>query len=165
MTPAAAPISLGDVLTEIRRVNPARALPISLGDADVRALAGKPSGPISLSDLYGKSSYTPMTIVATDGHASGITNGGPAFTASAFVSVAVSSGDPGYFYLWEVLSVSDDGFTFTNTTDAQCTVRHLIPQFGGYVGEAALRCRVTDSTGHVVYSNTVTASFNYEQDA
>lgn len=49
------PISLGDVLNELKIANPSRALPIALGDSDVRSLAGVPSGNISLTDLLGKS--------------------------------------------------------------------------------------------------------------
>jgi hypothetical protein len=49
------PISMGDVLAELRVANPGRQPPISLNDPDVRALAGVPSGPISLANFYGKS--------------------------------------------------------------------------------------------------------------
>lgn len=37
--------------------------PLSLGDSRVRTLAGKPSGPIRMSDLRGKSAYTPPSII------------------------------------------------------------------------------------------------------
>ncbi|MDK9739278.1 hypothetical protein KI655_18445 [Vibrio sp. D404a] len=40
--------------------------PISLGQADVRALAGKPSGPISFADLRGKSSSLLQTNLVGD---------------------------------------------------------------------------------------------------
>lgn len=35
--------------------------PLSLGDSRVRTLAGKPTGAVSMSDLRGKSAYTPPT--------------------------------------------------------------------------------------------------------
>jgi hypothetical protein len=54
------PISLLNVLAELRIANPGRQLPISLNDPDVRALAGVPSGPISLANFYGKSSAAPV---------------------------------------------------------------------------------------------------------
>lgn len=54
--PSSGPISMQQVLVELQIANPSRTTPISLNDADVRALAAKPSGPISMSDLYGKSS-------------------------------------------------------------------------------------------------------------
>lgn len=55
-TPANNPISLTDVMNELRVANPGRPYPISLNDSDVRALAGVPSGTISMSDLLNKSS-------------------------------------------------------------------------------------------------------------
>lgn len=53
------PISLGDVRTELGLTGP-----ISLGQAEVRALAGIPSGPISLGDLLGKSSVVSFVVGA-----------------------------------------------------------------------------------------------------
>ena len=52
--PTTGPISLGQVNTELKR--PATQT-ISLNDEQVRQLAGRPSGTISMSDLHGKS-YT-----------------------------------------------------------------------------------------------------------
>lgn len=54
--PASGAISMAQVLAELQIAAPTRAGPLSLNDADVRALAGVPSGAISMSDLYGKSS-------------------------------------------------------------------------------------------------------------
>ncbi len=48
--PQSGPISLGQVRTELKLTGP-----ISLGQAQVRQLAGKQSGTIKMSDLYGKS--------------------------------------------------------------------------------------------------------------
>lgn len=48
--PTTGPISLGQVKEELNKTGS-----ISLGSTDVRNLAGKTSGQISLSDLYGKS--------------------------------------------------------------------------------------------------------------
>lgn len=53
--PTSGVISLSDVNVELGRASNSL---ISLNDSDVRALAGKPSGPISLSDLYGASAVT-----------------------------------------------------------------------------------------------------------
>ena len=63
--PASGSISLTQVLAELQTANAGRTLPISLGDADVRALAGVPSGAISLSNLYGKTAYTPSLRIFT----------------------------------------------------------------------------------------------------
>lgn len=56
MIPLTGPITIGTVATEL-----SISLPLSLGDSRVRALAGKPTGPISLGDVRGKSAYTPPT--------------------------------------------------------------------------------------------------------
>lgn len=57
-------ISLSNVNTELGRSATAT---ISLGEAAVRTLAGVPSGPISLSDLYGKSNAPPVTFTPPGG--------------------------------------------------------------------------------------------------
>lgn len=49
--PSTGAISLGQVNVELSK---GATVPISLGDTAVRALAGKPSGPVSLGDLLGK---------------------------------------------------------------------------------------------------------------
>lgn len=54
-TPISPPISMADVLVELQGANPARTYPIALTDADVRQLAGIPSGEIELLDLLNKS--------------------------------------------------------------------------------------------------------------
>ena len=61
-TPVSGTINLTDVFAELFISNSSREFPISLGDADVLALAGKTGLPISLYDLYGKTS------VNTSGH-------------------------------------------------------------------------------------------------
>lgn len=48
--PTTGPISLGQVRTELNKTGS-----VSLGSTDVRNLAGKTSGTIKMSDLYGKS--------------------------------------------------------------------------------------------------------------
>jgi hypothetical protein len=52
--PSSGPLSLSQVNVELGKSSTAQ---ISLNDADVRALAQKPSGAISMSDLYGKSRF------------------------------------------------------------------------------------------------------------
>lgn len=60
--PTTGPISLGQVKEELNKTGS-----ISLGSTDVRNLAGKTSGQISLSDLYGKSAATWVKVGNTDG--------------------------------------------------------------------------------------------------
>jgi hypothetical protein len=55
--PTTGPISLGQVKEELNKTGS-----ISLGSTDVRNLAGKTSGQISLSDLYGKSNTKEVNV-------------------------------------------------------------------------------------------------------
>jgi len=75
--PASGRISLTDIRTELGKV---AGTSISLNDADVRALAGKTSGAISLSDFYGKSK-----IVA------GVVNSSLGLSETAYTNIFQSS--------------------------------------------------------------------------
>lgn len=61
--PSSGPLSLSQVNVELGK---ASTTPVSLNDADVRTLAGKPSGAISFADLLGKSAgvFTQYTMTA-----------------------------------------------------------------------------------------------------
>ena len=157
--PASGVISLSDVLTEIRVVNPARALPISLGDADVRNLAGVASGAISLSNLYGKRSYIPMVGTGINDLSSGTATGVNQFTGSTFPSVSVSQGRGTYRYLWSITSSTDGSFALTNPTSQTCTIRHVVSKFG-YIGSATLQCVITDDIASITVSGVV-AAYNW----
>lgn len=52
------------ILQELQIANASRTTPISLNDTDVRALAEKPSGGISMSDFYGKSALLSYVYVS-----------------------------------------------------------------------------------------------------
>jgi hypothetical protein len=150
--PTSGPLSLSNVLAELQAANPARSVPISLGDADVLALAGKSSPPISLSDLYGKSSYTPMTVTPHDASASYMTtNSG---TATASPSVTVTNGSGGYSYAWSFASnpnsMSISGVSNGSSVLVQKTF--VKNQQGTY--SAVMQCVVTDNTGHSVTVQT-----------
>lgn len=156
--PASGSISLGDVMTELRVTNPGRAYPISLGDSDVRALAGVPSGAISLSNLYGKSSYIAMTVTGIDDTTSMAGNTtGTSYTGHTHPSVSVSGGSGGYTYLWSITGGS--GFTLTSSTLQTCDVAHSVPALG-YSGTCTLSCAVTDSTSHTVTATGVIADYS-----
>lgn len=147
------PISLSDVLAELRLVNANRTYPISLGDADVRALAGIPSGAISLSDLYGKSSYVPMTVYATDGYDYRDSSFGSG-VASASGVVSTDGGKGTKFYNWTVLS-NPGGATVTgHSTSTLTATKSFVEQAGGGVTVTA-QCAITDETGAVVTSPVV----------
>lgn len=68
--PTTGPISLGQVNTELKR--PATQT-ISLNDGQVRQLAGRPSGAISMSDLRGKSFTKSVNVVVFDKEISSLT--------------------------------------------------------------------------------------------
>jgi len=161
--PVSGSISLTQVMDELRVSSPARAYPISLGDADVRALAGVPSGPISLTDLYGKSSYIPMVIVATNGGGvfSSAASGG---TAACNPSVSVTQGNPGYTYLWSFTS-NPDGCSLSSTTSTSCHVSKAYGYLANGSASAVLQCQVTDSTGHIQTKTGITSSLSWDSGA
>lgn len=146
-------ISLGDVLTELRTTNPGRGYPISLGDADVRALAGIPSGPISLTDLYGRSVAAPLTATGNNDYGYDY-SGGMNGTVRAYPSVTVSGGTGTRTFVWSILSSSGSA-TLSNASAQQCTVSRNFPK--GSQGRVLvyLRCVVSDSTGSVTIDNIV----------
>lgn len=154
------PISLTDVMNELRITNPGRAYPISLGDADVRALAGKPSGAISLSDLYGKSSYVPMTVtaIANDDYRNSAAGAGTVYgTATA----NVSGGKGAKQYQWVVLS-NPGGATISGATSPQLNVEKSYFNASSGSANVQVRCDVTDETGAAVSSNAVTVPLEWE---
>jgi len=67
------PISLSNgiagqsILLELQVANPGRTLPISMADADVKALAGVSSNAYSMSAFYGASSFTSALRIYTSG--------------------------------------------------------------------------------------------------
>lgn len=156
---ASGAISLGDVLAELQRGNSGRGYPISLGDSDVLALAGKSAPPISLSDLYGKSSYATMSVVTASNNGNYNSSTGPG-TAYAYPSVSVSRGVPGYSYKWIILS-STGSPTLANDTAAQCSLSQ------GYIKNATgnftatVQCTITDSASP---SRQVTVTVNARAD-
>lgn len=128
MTTTTGTIALGDVLAELKLYNPSRALPISLGDADVRGLAGIPDpNDITLGDLRGKTvlqgaNYpNPVTTVPLEG------SHGPNSSISVdrtYSTVSSASPTPSgvtgtITYQWSVQSVGTTSCTFSGT--ATCT--------------------------------------------
>lgn len=162
--PASGAISTDDIMAELRTANPGRAYPISTSDFDVLALAGKsPGSALSIpNDLHGKSSYTPMMVVATsaENEADSTGSSGGGSTISAYPSVTVSGGRGAKTIQWVVLG----------TTGAPQVTQLTQPQvrvLGGYgpntngSASATLRADVTDETGAVVSSNIVTGTVSW----
>lgn len=157
---ATAPITLANVMAELRTVTPGRAYPISLGDADVRALAGVPSGPISLNNLLGKSAYTAMSGTMNDQVDSATIAPGGDYTKSVAVSLSLAGGQAPFSYAWE--KVSGVG-TVTEVNAASTTANFNISRFAQPETELTqvVRCTVTDNTGAtLVRTATVTVFLN-----
>lgn len=103
MIPLTGPITIGTVAAEL-----SISLPLSLGDSRVRALAEKPTGPISLGDVRGKSAYTPPTIVC-EAAAFGSTFGTPGtiIGASAGMDFEILGGEAPFVVTWSMISGDD----------------------------------------------------------
>lgn len=156
--PTSGSISSDQIMAELRVANPTRAFPLSLTDADVLALAGKSSPPISIpADLYGKSSYVDMIVTRVDDADSMASNAiGSTYIGHAAPSVTVSGGSGGYTYLWAITAGS--GFTLTLSTSRICDVAHSIPA-AGFNGTCTLSCAVTDNTSHTVTQTGILAVY------
>lgn len=139
------PISLSDVMAELRVTDPARAYPISLGDADVRALAGIPSGPISLSDLYGKSVRPPFSVTARDDGTHADSRWG-AGTVSCSPGVNIVGETGSTSCTWVVLS-NPMGCTVTLGSGPSVTISYRFRQNENGYAEVRLRCTVIDQAG------------------
>jgi hypothetical protein len=154
--PASAPISLTQVMDELRTVTPGRAYPIALGDADVRALAGVPSGPISLTNLLGKSAYVAMSGSIADVSATADSNPPSTYTESLPLSLTLAGGMAPFSYVWSKLS-GDGAVTAINaaSTTANFTNARFSPP--GQVQSQVVQCVVTDNTGATL-TRTATAT-------
>ena len=117
-------ISLSDVAVELKKAATAN---ISLNDADVRALAGVPTGEISLFNLYGKPAFVPGTTKFTSNSSFTL----PAGYLSAVIEVWGGGGGGGTF-----------GTTTQATTGGVSSVTgtglSLIANGGGAGGEFAI---------------------------
>lgn len=141
--PASGPISMSDIAAELG----ISAQGLSLGDSRVRALAGKPSGPISFSDLYGKSATTLSVTLSTSSISR--TSNVSEFTFPANTRT-IHDGTGAETTEWTVLSEAGGDWDFPGGhTGASVTPRVTMPGVGG-AATATIRCTVTngDETAH-----------------
>lgn len=133
---------------------------INLNDSRVRALAGVGSGTISMSNLQGKSSYTPMYnygAVGTNDNVEGTGYNNSTFNAYPYAT-GPSGGSGGYTYNWVL--------TAGNAPLASSTLNSKTPQMNYTIGKfgtaynSTFRCDITDSTGHVVSVNGISVIIN-----
>lgn len=138
--PATGSISMSQVATELGISQTG----LSLNDARVRALAGVLSGPISFSNLRGKTklSVTANSVYATNN--TGIT--GPISGNSAATPVG---GTAPYTYSW--VFVSGTSFTLENSATATATFSRTVSP--GDVWSAIYRVTVTDVNGISAMAN------------
>lgn len=156
MTLPTGTILMSDINVELGRAWNA---PLSLNDAAVRALAGKPSGAISMADLRGKSAYTPMTYTAYEAQQEGTFSGQQTqYTATLRPSIYVANGSGGYTYSWAFVS-NAGGFTMSLANTSQPALQHIVGKFG-FQGNCVVRCTVTDNTGHVIVSRDLECYIN-----
>jgi hypothetical protein len=146
-------ISLSQVNTELSRAATAT---ISLGETAVRNLAGVPSGAISMSNLWGKSAYTPMSLSYSGGIGEAF---GPCQTVSASATVSVANGIGPFTYVWTRTSgsttpTSRSSGSTSSRTDSMTASQYLCPN-----GEASSTYSVvvTDSTSATA---SITVSYN-----
>jgi hypothetical protein len=128
---------------------------LNLNDYRVRALAGRPSGSISMADLRGKSSYVPMSLVLYSNE-SGSDN--PLYWYPPRDTMA------GYYYSCQIMAQVSGGIgpftyqfsrnnglgTLTSSGDMYAIWRIWIPRnLDGqeYSVSTVFTCVVTDSTG------------------
>lgn len=138
--PASGPISIGMVAAEL-----GIAKPLSLGDSRVRALAGVPSGPISLGQLRGKSAVGPLTLTGMDDYGSADSQFGGG-TVSCSPSVYAAGGVEPKTYAWSTLS-NPRGATVILGTSSSVTVRFTFTNNATGSATVTLRCTVTDGAG------------------
>ena len=161
--PSSYPISTGHILAELKITNPSRTYPLNLFDADVRALAGVPSGPISMANLLGKSSYVPMTVTGVNASAS-FNSAVGAGTAVCNPSVTVSGGSGGRTYAWSFTS-NPNTCTLGSATSQTCSVSKAYGLNATGSASAVLQCSVTDSTSTTVTATGVTANLDWSNGA
>lgn len=159
--PASGNLTLGMVAAEL-----GLGLPISLGDTVVRNLAGVPSGPISMSNLYGKSAggtappaSGPLTVQTTGGYGQSNTYGSSGIVACQ-VSATVSGGTGTITHLWEFTS-NPGQFTLTGANGANATVSKSYSRYSSGSAQAVLRYTARDSAGAVVVAYPVYAELEW----
>lgn len=152
--PASGAISIGQVAAEL-----GIGLPLSLGDSRVRTLAGVATGPISLSNLYGKSNGTPLaaTSQSDSNYADSSVSGG---TVGCSPSVAAGGGTGPYTYAWSFTS-NPSGCALANSTSAAPTVSKSYTKSAVGSASATLQCVITDSAAASITKTGITADLGW----
>ena len=142
MTTPTAQIQASDVNVEVGRAWNAA---FNMGDSAVRNLAKVPSGTISMADLRGKSSYTPMSATSTGIYYRDASATTTVQTYSATGSINLYGGVGPYSYQWAWQDAGSGGLTLNNSTSAYCTVSYRVREG---TASGTLQCTVRDSLGY-----------------
>jgi len=134
------PVSIGRVAQEL-----GIPLPLSLGDPRVRALAGKPSGPISLGDLRGKSATPAFSLTGNNASNSADTRFSDG-TVGCAPGVTRVGGTGTVSYSWMVLS-NPNNVTVTLSSGSAVSVSKSYRRNENGFAQVQLRCTGTDQAG------------------
>lgn len=151
--PTSGTLDFGMVLNEIKIANSGRVLPISLLDSDVLSLAGKSGAPISLLDLYGKSSFK----VTGNNASTSLSSMNAGGTCSASPSVSVIGGSGTITYQWSITSNTGLTPTLSNANSSACTVSKTFAKLSDGSFDAVLQCVVTNGNGTTATVTGITA--------
>lgn len=152
--PASYPLSMSQINVELGRASNATT---SLLESAVRTLAQVPSGPVSFSNLLGKSNLTATGVDSSRSY----TTAGSGGNAQSFPSVNVSGGQTPYTYSWSFTN-NPQGAGLSNSTSQTATVSksYTTGSSGSY--SALLQCVVTDNAGTQRTVTNVSASATWE---
>lgn len=107
------------------------------------------SGTISMSNLYGASTYTAMTVNAPNINVVVIVP--PAAGASGNSTASVTGGAPGFSYNWAWVS-GGGSISLANTTTATVTAS-IVSSTATGTFTGTLRCTVTDATSATAFKD------------
>lgn len=136
---AGSPLLMSEIATEL-----GLALPLSLLDSRVLALAAKGAAPNDFNTMYGKSNAPTVSVSPVSPTARRATNTTGAVGVSATATGAGGSGT-GYGYNWTSTDANAGGFALTGGTTATATWTKTVAP--GSVSTGGYLCTVTDSLG------------------